>query len=127
MPSRMVKILSSRDAVFCQFLFKLALFCHQIRNAGISEQLLLIFGSHAVQQAFEFLIDLRNADLYFNALVLSGPGTEAQPNVLLEGLQDIRVDLRCFQNCIHDGVLQWCFFPQCSASDGSIFCRSPAG
>ena len=97
-------------SVFCQFLFKLALFCHQIRNAGISEQLLLIFGSHAVQQAFEFLIDLRNADLYFNALVLSGPGTEAQPNVLLEGLQDIRVDLRCFQNCIHDGVLQWCFF-----------------
>ena len=98
------------SSVFRQFLFKLAFLCHQIRNAGIGEKLLLIFGSHAVQQYFEFLIDLRNADLYFNALVLSGPGTEAQLNVLLERLQDIRVNLRCFQNCIHDGILQRRFF-----------------
>lgn len=82
--------------VLRQFLFKLAFLRHQIRNAGIGEKLLLIFGGHAVQQAFEFLIDLCNADLYFDALVLSGPGTEAQLNVLLERLQDIRVDLRCF-------------------------------
>ena len=97
-------------SVFRQFLFKLAFLCHQLLNPGICEQLLLIFGGHAVQQVFEFLIDLRNANLYFNALVLSSPGTEAQLNVLFEGLQDIRVDLRCFQNCIHDGILQRCFF-----------------
>ena len=83
-------------SVFRQFLFKLAFLCHQVRNPGIGEKLLLIFGGHAVQQVFEFLIDLCNADLYFDALVLSGPGTEAQLNVLLERLQDIRVDLRCF-------------------------------
>ena len=41
--------------VFRQFLFKLAFLCHQIRNAGIGEKLLLIFGGHAVQQVFEFL------------------------------------------------------------------------
>lgn len=50
-------------SAFCQFLFKLAFLCHQLSDTGVGEQLLLIFCGHAVQQVFELLINLRNADL----------------------------------------------------------------
>lgn len=80
--------------------FKLAFLRHQIRNVGIGERLLLIFNGHAVQQIFEFLIDLHNANLYFNSLALSGFDINAQLNMRLECLKNIRVNLHCFQNCM---------------------------